>query len=99
MVSLLKEWYLILEEHIGRDQTLVSVREDFPQDIILELRFENENKQFIEWRVRREGLVWFHQKTRVMFLGGGWGKTAQNFLARVRILVFILKALLIQWGG
>lgn len=51
MVSLLKEWYLILEEHIGRDQTLVSVREDFPQDIILELRFKNENKQFIEWRV------------------------------------------------
>ena len=45
---------------------------------------------------RREGLVWFHQKTHVMFLGGGWGKTAQNFLARVRILVFILKALLIQ---
>lgn len=27
---------------IGRDQTLVSVREDFRQDIILELRFENE---------------------------------------------------------
>lgn len=44
MVSLLKEWYLILEEHLGRDQTLVSVREDFPQDIILELRFENEKR-------------------------------------------------------
>lgn len=43
MVSLLKEWYLILEEHLGRDQTL-SQSEDFPQDIILELRFENEKE-------------------------------------------------------
>ena len=44
MVSLLKECYLILEAHLGRDQTLVLVREDFPQDIVLELRFENEKK-------------------------------------------------------